>query len=44
MAFTGDPSILLAGTFGVRMEDVVGCADSGGPVLNRLGCGPLVAS
>jgi Xaa-Pro aminopeptidase len=41
MVFTDEPSILLDGSFGVRIEDVVVCAEGGGRVLNRLDAGPL---
>jgi Xaa-Pro aminopeptidase len=41
MTFTDEPSILLDGRFGVRIEDVVVCAEGGGRRLNRLGAGPL---
>jgi Xaa-Pro aminopeptidase len=41
MVFTDEPSILLDGSFGVRIEDVVVCAEGGGRVLNRLDPGPL---
>ncbi len=41
MVFTDEPSILLDGSFGVRIEDVVVCAKGGGRVLNRLDPGPL---
>jgi Xaa-Pro aminopeptidase len=41
MAFTDEPSLLLDGRFGVRIEDVVTCASGGGRRLNRLGPGPL---
>ena len=41
MVFTDEPSILLDGSFGVRIEDVVVCAAGGGRVLNRLDSGPL---
>ena len=34
MVFTDEPSILLDGSFGVRIEDVVVCAEGGGRVLN----------
>ena len=44
MVFTDEPSILLNGDFGVRIEDVVVCADGGGRVLNRLEAGPLSLS
>ena len=39
--FTDEPSILIDGSFGVRIEDVVVCADGGGRRLNRLEAGPL---
>jgi Xaa-Pro aminopeptidase len=41
MTFTDEPSILLDGRFGVRIEDVVACAGGGGRRLTRLGAGPL---
>ena len=41
MVFTDEPSILLDGSFGVRIEDVAVCAEGGGRVLNRLDPGPL---
>jgi len=41
MTFTDEPSILLDGLFGVRIEDVVVCAEDGGRRLNRLDAGPL---
>ena len=41
MVFTDEPSILLDGSFGVRIEDVVVCAEGGGRVLNCLHPGPL---
>jgi Xaa-Pro aminopeptidase len=41
MTFTDEPSILLDGLFGVRIEDVVVCAEGGGRRLNRLDAGPL---
>jgi Xaa-Pro aminopeptidase len=41
MVFTDEPSILLDASFGVRIEDVVVCAEGGGRVLNRLDPGPL---
>jgi Xaa-Pro aminopeptidase len=41
MTFTDEPSILLDGRFGVRIEDVVVCAEGGGRVLNSLESGPL---
>ncbi|MGI8479014.1 MAG: M24 family metallopeptidase [Gaiellaceae bacterium] len=34
MTFTDEPSILVAGRFGVRIEDVVVCAPGGGRKLN----------
>jgi Xaa-Pro aminopeptidase len=36
MTFTDEPSILLDGRFGVRIEDVVVCDDEGGRKLNRF--------
>jgi Xaa-Pro aminopeptidase len=36
MTFTDEPSILLDGRFGVRIEDVVVCGDDGGRKLNRF--------
>ncbi len=42
MTFTDEPSILLDGSFGVRIEDVVVCAEGGGRRLNELGPGPLL--
>jgi Xaa-Pro aminopeptidase len=36
MTFTDEPSILVDGRFGVRMEDVVVCAPEGGRKLNRF--------
>ena len=41
MTFTDEPSLLLDGGFGVRIEDVVVCADGGGRRLNRLPAGPI---
>lgn len=35
MCFTVEPSVLVAGRFGNRVEDVVVVTDSGGEVLNR---------
>jgi Xaa-Pro aminopeptidase len=43
MTFTDEPSILVDGRFGVRIEDVVVCADGGGRRLNRLEPGPIDA-
>ena len=34
-AFSIEPGIYLAGRFGVRIEDIVVCADDGPDVLNR---------
>ena len=42
-AFTDEPSLLLDGRFGVRIEDVVVCAAGGGRRLNGLDAGPLPA-
>jgi Xaa-Pro aminopeptidase len=36
MTFTDEPSILVAGSFGVRIEDVVVCEPEGGRKLNRF--------
>jgi Xaa-Pro aminopeptidase len=36
MTFTDEPSILVAGRFGVRIEDVVVCEPDGGRKLNRF--------
>ncbi len=41
MVFTDEPSILFDDSFGVRIEDVVVCAEGGGRRLNRLEPGPL---
>jgi hypothetical protein len=35
-SFTDEPSILLDGRFGVRIEDVVVCEPEGGRKLNRF--------
>jgi len=43
MTFTDEPSLLLDGRFGVRIEDVVVCAEGGARPLNRLGPGPIPA-
>ena len=34
MTFTDEPSILITGRFGVRIEDVIVCEASGGRTLN----------
>jgi methionine aminopeptidase len=44
MTFTDEPSLLLDGRFGVRIEDVVVCAECGGRRLNRLVAGPIPSS
>jgi len=36
MTFTDEPSILVDGRFGVRIEDVVVCEAGGGRKLNRF--------
>jgi Xaa-Pro aminopeptidase len=36
MTFTDEPSILLDGRFGVRIEDVVVCEPDGGRKLNAF--------
>jgi Xaa-Pro aminopeptidase len=41
MTFTDEPSLLLGGSYGVRIEDVVVCAEAGGRRLDRLDVGPL---
>jgi len=41
MTFTDEPSLVLDGRFGVRIEDVVVCAEAGGRRLNRLDAGPF---
>ena len=41
MVFTDEPSILLDGSFGVRIEDAVVWGEGSGRVLNRLDPGPL---
>ena len=35
MTFTDEPSILIPGRFGMRIENVVACADGGAQVLNH---------
>jgi Xaa-Pro aminopeptidase len=35
MTFTDEPSIIIPGRFGVRIEDIVVCEDDGGRKLNR---------
>ena len=44
MTFHGEPSLLLDGRAGVRIEDVVVCAECGGRRLNRLVAGPIPSS
>ena len=34
MTFTDEPSIIVRGSFGVRIENVVVCAEGGAGVLN----------
>ena len=41
MTFTDEPSLLLDRRFGVRIEDVVVCAEGGAQRLNRLSAGPI---
>ena len=36
MTFTDEPSILVDGRFGVRIEDIVVCEPGGGRKLNRF--------
>lgn len=40
MTFTDEPSILWPGRFGVRIEDVIVCAEDGGRRLSALSTGP----
>ena len=40
MTFTDEPSILVDGRFGVRIEDVVVCEPDGGRKLNRVPARP----
>ena len=42
MTFTDEPSILVDGRFGVRIEDVVVCEAEGGRKLNRFPPGLVV--
>jgi Xaa-Pro aminopeptidase len=42
MTFTDEPSIFWDGHFGIRIEDIVVCAEGGGEYLNRLGREPVV--
>lgn len=42
MTFTDEPSIIWPGRFGVRIEDVVACAEGGGQRLNTLSAAPVV--
>ena len=42
MTFTDEPSILVDGRFGVRIEDVVVCEAEGGRKLNRFPRGLVV--
>jgi len=44
MTFTDEPSILLPGRFGVRIEDIVVCAGGGGRRLTTLSPAPVVNS
>jgi len=41
MTFTDEPSILWPGRFGVRIEDVVACAETGGHRLSGLSRAPI---
>jgi Xaa-Pro aminopeptidase len=43
MTFTDEPSIIIPGRFGVRIEDIVVCEDGGGRTLNTYS-GALVAN
>ena len=42
MTFTDEPSILWPGHFGVRIEDIVACAEGGGRRLNVLSPAAIV--
>ncbi len=42
MTFTDEPSILRPGHFGVRIEDIVACAEGGGRRLNTLSAEAVV--
>ena len=42
MTFTDEPSILWPGHFGVRIEDIVACAEAGGRRLNTMPTDPIV--
>ena len=42
MTFTDEPSILCPGHFGVRIEDVVACAEGGGRRLNAFSADAIV--
>jgi Xaa-Pro aminopeptidase len=44
MTFTDEPSIMWDDHFGVRIEDVVVCADGGGRVLNELSSDAVIRS
>jgi Xaa-Pro aminopeptidase len=44
MAFSVEPGIYLPGRFGVRIEDIVVCTETGADVLNRADRGLLVVS
>ena len=41
MTFTDEPSIMWLGHFGVRIEDIVACAEGGGRRLNTLSTAPV---
>ena len=42
MTFTDEPSILWPGHFGVRVEDIVACAEGGGRRLTTMPTDPIV--
>ena len=44
MTFSVEPGIYIPGQFGVRIEDIVACADNGADSLNRADRGLIVVS
>jgi Xaa-Pro aminopeptidase len=44
MAFSVEPGIYLPGRFGVRIEDIVVCTDSGVDVLNQADRGLVIVA
>lgn len=43
MTFTDEPSILRDGELGVRIEDIVVCAEGGGRYLNEYSREPVIS-